>query len=179
MRFIYLFIYYAVARYIPSFPSSLLLFRVISQFGESFRVYCVKHIFKKCGEHIYIGHMAYFGSGSNIEIGDYSAIGINCKVTNNIIIGNYVMMGPNCYFLSSNGNHGYEDLSIPMIFQPKIREYERIVIGDDVWFGRDCLIMSGKNIGNHSIIAAGSVVCKDVPEKVVVGGNPIKIIKNR
>ena len=55
----------------------------------------------------------------------------------------------------------------------------RTIIGDDVWIGRQCLFTPCKQIGNHSIIAAGSVVCKNIPDNVIAGGNPIKIIRNR
>lgn len=128
---------------------------------------------------VYIGYKAYFGNGSAVELGDYSAIGINCHVPNNIKIGKYVMMGPNCYFLNNDGNHRYEDLTTPMIFQGKDKNKPRIYVGDDVWFGRQCLVLAGKTINSHSIIAAGSVVCKDVDKYTIVGGNPIKIIKKR
>lgn len=50
-----------------------------------------------------------------------------------------------------------------------------IVIGDGVWIGFGALILPGVTIGNKAIIAAGSVVHKDVPEQTIVGGNPIKI----
>ena len=52
-----------------------------------------------------------------------------------------------------------------------------IVIGKNVWIGANATIVPGVTIGNGSIIAAGAVVTKDVPENVVVGGVPAKIIK--
>lgn len=52
-----------------------------------------------------------------------------------------------------------------------------IIIGDDVWVGMDSIIMGGVTIGNGSVVAAGSVVTKSVPENVLVGGVPAKIIK--
>ena len=53
------------------------------------------------------------------------------------------------------------------------------VVGNDVWFGYDCLIMPGVKIGNGAIIASKSVVTQDVPVYTVVGGNPAKPIKKR
>ena len=65
--------------------------------------YCLcKHIFKKCGKHVNIERKAHFASGVDIEIGDYSGIGINAHIPNGTIIGNYVMMGPNCFILDVN-----------------------------------------------------------------------------
>lgn len=54
-----------------------------------------------------------------------------------------------------------------------------IIVGNDVWIGRESLIMPGVKIGNGSIIAARSVVTKDVPAYTIVGGNPAKIIRQR
>ena len=48
---------------------------------------------------------------------------------------------------------------------------------DDVWIGSNAVITSGVNIGHHSIIAAGAVVTKDVPENTVVGGIPAKVLR--
>jgi Acetyltransferase (isoleucine patch superfamily) len=54
-----------------------------------------------------------------------------------------------------------------------------IIIGNDVWIGRECIIMPGAKIGDGAIIGAYSVVTKDVPPYSVVGGNPARIIKKR
>lgn len=54
-----------------------------------------------------------------------------------------------------------------------------IVIGNDCWIGREATIMSGVIIGNGAVVAAGSVVTKDVPPYAIVGGNPARIIKYR
>lgn len=54
-----------------------------------------------------------------------------------------------------------------------------IIVGNDVWFGRECIIMPGIKIGDGAMIATRSVVTKDVPNYTVVGGNPAKIIKKR
>ena len=54
-----------------------------------------------------------------------------------------------------------------------------IVIGDDAWIGYDCTILSGVTIGQGAVVAAGSVVTKDVPPYAVVGGTPARVIKYR
>lgn len=54
-----------------------------------------------------------------------------------------------------------------------------ILVGHDVWFGYNCLIMNGVTIGNGAIIATGSVVAKDVPAYSIVAGNPAKVVKTR
>ena len=54
-----------------------------------------------------------------------------------------------------------------------------IIIGDDVWMGTNALICSGVKIGQGAVIAAGSIVTKDVEPYSIVGGNPAKLIKYR
>lgn len=57
--------------------------------------------------------------------------------------------------------------------------YKTVKIGDNVWFGNRVLITGNITIGEGAIIAAGSVVCKDVPDCAIVGGNPARVIKYR
>ncbi len=54
-----------------------------------------------------------------------------------------------------------------------------IVVGNDVWFGYDCLVKNGVTIGDGAIIAARAVVVKDVPPYAIVAGNPAKVVKMR
>lgn len=53
-----------------------------------------------------------------------------------------------------------------------------INIGKDVFIGTNCVILKGVSIGDRSVIAAGSVVVKDIPSDVIAGGNPCKVIKS-
>ena len=76
-------------------------------------------------------------------------------------------------------SHNHNRIDIPMIQQGFEDDHE-IIIGDDVWIGTNVTILSGVyKIGNHSIIAAGAVVTKDVPDYAIVGGVPAKIIRMR
>lgn len=54
-----------------------------------------------------------------------------------------------------------------------------VIIGNDVWIGTEAIIMSGVSIGDGAVVAARSVVTKDVPPYAIVGGNPAKMIKKR
>jgi len=54
-----------------------------------------------------------------------------------------------------------------------------VQIGNDVWLGHSCIILSGVTIGNGAVVAAGSVVVKDVPSFAIVGGNPASVIRFR
>ena len=86
------------------------------------------------------------------------------------------MMGPYCTMMTYSHNHNRID--IPMNQQGF--ETEKIkFIGNDVWIGRNVIILPNANIGNHCIIGAGAVVTKDVPDYAIVGGNPARIIRMR
>lgn len=172
-KLICLCIYYGVARFLP--PSHK---NIIGVWGGMIRLYCARHLFKYCAHNANIEHMASFGDGHDIEIGSRSCIGIHCNVPNDIKIGNDVMMGPYCYILE-NVTHVYERTDVAMIFQGSKKVASRTMIGDDVWMGRQCIMISGKTIGNHCIIGAGSVVCRNIPDWMVAGGNPIRIIRDR
>ena len=168
-QLIFLTLYYGIARWLPK---SGYLFNM----GGAARLFCCKRIFKKCGIKVNIERGAFFGKGVDIEIGDYSGIGINANIPGDTIIGDYVMMGPNVTIFPQN--HQACDISTPMMFQgntPKVRT----VIGNDVWIGQNVMMTPGRNILDGTIIGAGCVLTKDFPEYSVVGGNPSKLIRSR
>ena len=99
-------------------------------------------------------------------------------------IGNYVSIASGVKFILG-GNHYYNTFSTypfrVMCLNEEREAYSNgpIVIEDDVWIATDATILSGVNIGKGAVIAAGSVVVKDVPPYSIVGGNPAKVIKYR
>lgn len=109
-------------------------------------------------------------------MGNYSQLGINCKVENDLVMGDYVLMGPEVVIYSSM--HAYDNLEIPIMMQGA-KEIQPVTIGDDVWIGLRAVIMPGVKIGNHVIIGSGAIVTHDVPDYAVVGGVPAKIIHFR
>ena len=164
-----LVLYYGFAQYLPKSNT-------YGNVGGVIRYALCKHIFKKCGKHVNIERKAFFASGIDIEIGDYSGIGINAHIPNGTIIGDYVMMGPNCFILDVN--HKVSDVDTPMCFQGHVpKKITRI--GNDVWIGRDVHMTPGRTIADGSIIAMGAVLTKDFPPYSIVGGNPAKFIKKR
>lgn len=167
---IILILYYSFFRKLPYQP--LPGYRI----GNATRSWCAKKLFKNCVDNVVIKSMAYFGNGSNIEIGDFSQLGINCKVEEDLILGKYVLMGPDVIIYSSS--HEYENPETPVMFQGG-KERRPVVVGDDVWFGTRSIVMPGIKIGSHVIIGANSVVTKDVPDYAIVGGSPAKIIRFR
>lgn len=100
-----------------------------------------------------------------------------------LTIGSFVSIAENVRFILG-GNHPHEGFSTyPFTFSyhGKLEAQTKgpISIGDDVWIGYDVLILSGITVGQGAVIAAGSVVTKNVPPYSVVGGNPAKVIKYR
>lgn len=116
----------------------------------------------------------------------YGDLIIHCFNNNNefLKIGNYVSIGEGVEF-SLGGNHPYNYLSTypfkSLLFKESFQEPTKgkIEVHDDVWIATNAIILSGVTIGKGAVIAAGSVVIKDVPPYAIVGGNPGKIIKYR
>jgi acetyltransferase-like isoleucine patch superfamily enzyme len=103
-------------------------------------------------------------------------------------IGKYCSIAVNCYFTLSNHllNRFTTTVSPPDMHlfphgQGNPSSYSKgdIIIKNDVWIGLNCTILDGITIGNGAVIAAGSVVTKDVAPYSIVGGNPAKLIKYR
>ena len=170
----WLILFYGFANHLPNSYSP-----IVGSISNKIRIWICRHIFKECGEIETINRNCYFGNGKDVVIGDYSGIGANCYLTNDIHIGKYVMMGPDLYCISFD--HRTDDIHTPMCFQGHLEKPEDsyIIIEDDVWIGAKVIISKRKRIGHGSIIAAGAVVTHDVPNYAVVGGNPAKIIKMR
>lgn len=173
MRYFCLVLYYLLFRYLPS---NSCFIKPLGRLSAYLRYITCKHIFKSCGRGVGIERLATFGDGKNIEIGDFSNLGINCSVPSDIKIGRDVMMGPNftCYVV----NHRYDRLDIPMNKQGTTPR-TKLEIGNDVWIGRDVLLMPGGYIPNGAVVAARSVVTKKFPDYSVLGGVPAKVIKFR
>ncbi len=165
-----LYLYYSVANWLPDPP------RPIGGLAMSFRTWLASRIFQSAGKHIKIGRNVHFGSGKNVVIGNYTGINHNCWIGNDTIIGDDVMFGPEVTILS--GGHNFDRTDIPMREQGATPR-KPVVIGNDVWIGTRVIILPGVRIGAHSILAAGAVVTKDVPEYAIVAGNPAVIKKYR
>ncbi|HBY19907.1 MAG: acetyltransferase [Clostridiales bacterium GWE2_32_10] len=170
LRIIALSLYYSIARHLPCSDS------YYSFFAKNIRRALCKVIFAKQGKSCNIEHGVFFGNGSDIEIGDNSGIGINARVEGPLVIGENVMMGPDVIIYT--GNHNFNDVNIPMIKQGESKP-QKVIIEDDVWIGARVIILPGVTIGHGAIVAAGSVVTKDVVAYSIVAGVPSKKIKSR
>jgi len=115
--------------------------------------------------------------GINFIVGDDVDFALDVIVTTKggVEIGNRVLIGYRSQILSANH-------CIPLdksrVFNSG-HTYSPVFIEDDVWIGARCVILPGVRIGEGAVIAAGSVVTKNVPPFAIVGGVPAKIIKSR
>ena len=109
---------------------------------------------------VIIGNNTLIGMG-NVIIGP-STIGLN------VILAQHVVL--------SGLNHGYKDIKIPIQLQEVSKSL--ITIKDDCWIGANVVIIAGVTIGRHSVVAAGAVVTKHIPEYSVAVGNPTRVIKS-
>ena len=133
----------------------------------------LKQILGTMGEQVTVNTPFWCDYGYNIEIGEnfYSNHNLIILDCNKVKFGNNVFIGPNCSFYCAEH---------PLDITQRNRglEYAKpITVGDNVWFGGSVTVLSGVTIGNGAVIGAGSIVTKDVPDNVVVAGNPAKIIK--
>lgn len=138
----------------------------------------------KCsfGDNLYLTAWSQFSKNLNPVL---ISIGNNCDfgAFNHITATNQISIGNNCltgkWVTISDNNHGttsFEDFQLP----PQQREVVSkgaVIIDNNVWIGDKATILGGVKIGDGVVVAANSVVTKDIPPYSVVAGNPAKIIK--
>lgn len=117
-----------------------------------------------------------FETYNSIEIGNNVFVGFNCEFNSStkIIVGDDCLIASFCTF-SDNG-HSFNNNEL-IRSQPCTKQ--DIVVGNNVWIGTHCSILQGVHIGEGSVIGAGSVVNKSIPENEVWAGVPAKFIRNR
>jgi maltose O-acetyltransferase len=163
-------LYYGFAQWLP------VSYMPGGRIAQAIRSVVCRPLFRSCGKNLNVEYGAFFHSGSTISIGDNSGIGVKAHVSGTITIGNDVMMGKDVIIMTVN--HTFDRTDIPMNRQGFGKE-KPVVIEDDVWICDRVIILPGVRVGKGSILGAGAVVTKDVPEYAIVGGMPAKVIKYR
>jgi acetyltransferase-like isoleucine patch superfamily enzyme len=108
-----------------------------------------------------IGHRVFINEGTILDA-NYS-----------ISIGDDTMLGPYCLVIDSNHDFGSDTLPI----RDQGCTYEPVSIGKGCWIGAHVVILAGVTIGDHSVVAANSTVCRDVPPDCVAAGTPAREIR--
>ena len=137
------------------------------------RTEILTELFGSIGANSYIEPTFRCDYGFNIHVGANFYANFDCVFLDVCEIS----IGDNCFI--APGVHIYT-ATHPLNAQERISGVESgipVKIGHNVWIGGRAVINPGVNIGNNVVVASGSVVTKDVPDNVVVGGNPAKVIK--
>ncbi|WP_233095516.1 acyltransferase [Shewanella putrefaciens] len=137
----------------------------------------------------------HFGKNSNVRPGSYIIETDKVSIGNNVVIrphtmifaspdksvyslhvciGDNVLIGSGVHIYVSN--HKFDELD-KLIIEQGHSPVNPVIIEDDVWIGANAIILPGVTIGQHSVIAAGSIVTKSVPRFTMVAGVPAKVLK--
>lgn len=125
------------------------------------------------GEHFRLIPPFYTDCGRNIAVGDRVFINQNCTFYSlaDITIGDDVMIGPNVSLITSEHPVAPSQRRAYLLGKP-------IVIERGVWIAAGVTVIGGVTIGENSVVAAGSVVTRDVPANTLVAGNPARVIRS-
>lgn len=135
------------------------------------------------GEQVWITPPFHVDYGCNIRLGDHCEVNMNCTFLDPapITIGNWALIAPNVQIYTV-----YHPTAAAERFGPAKEDGSfsfcksltaPVTIGDHVWIGGGSIILPGVTIGNNVVIGAGSVVTHDVPDNVIVCGNPARILR--
>lgn len=164
------------------------------------RLFINKYKLKNCGDRVwfdnnvkFLRYMNNISIGNNVVFKEGARI-LSCNKKSEIIIGENTTIGYHTFIVSSlSVKIGRNSLIAPFVYiiddnhqikkginiNQQDHDKEPIVIGDDVWIGAKAMILKGVTIGDGAIIAAGSIVTKDVESNAVYGGIPAKKISER
>lgn len=141
--------------------------------GEK-RTALLKELLGSTGENVHMRPNIRFDYGYNTYVGENFFANYDCTILDvaEVRFGDNCMLGP-----------GVQIYTVTHPFHPAERnsgkEYAKsITFGNNVWIGGSAIINPGVTVGDNVVIASGAVVTKDVPENVLVGGNPARIIKH-
>lgn len=126
-----------------------------------------------------IAFASRFSERPTLEIGDGTVIGHDCSFTvaRRVTIGRHCLFAPRVWIADSNG-HSTDPTARRAGLPPRPEEVRPVTIGDNVWLGTGAMIFPGVTVGEGSVVAAASVVRRDVAPYTVVAGNPAVKVKD-
>ena len=129
-------------------------------------------LFGAGGDSVWMQPPFYCDYGSNIHLGERVFFNFNCIVLDvcRVTIGDYTLFGPAVQIYTATHPMNAE-------LRRKQEFAKPIEIGSDVWVGGGAIICPGVRIGSKSVIGAGSVVTRDIPDGVFAAGNPCRVIR--
>ena len=136
--------------------------------GKNCRIEIGAHVIFAEGAAVFIGPGASFTLGDHIFIGRNSVIAANEAIR----IGSGTQIAHQVTLIDTD--HKHDDPYRPLREQGQITA--PIDIGSEVWVGALAIILRGRKIGDHAVIAGGAVVTKDVESRTLVGGNPARVL---
>lgn len=147
------------------------------------RVYAVRKNVS-LGSSVHIGLGSILWAPNHLSVGNDVYIGKGCTIEVDGKIGNYVLIA-NQVGLIGRLDHNYKSVGVPIRYSPWVGDNlehlldGEIIIEDDVWLGFGAIVLSGVHIGRGAIVAAGSVVTKNIAPYEIVGGTPARPIGQR
>lgn len=133
----------------------------------------LKELLGRCGNHVFIEDGFHMSYGSHVYLEDHFYANFNLTIIDDgeVYIGNRTMIGPNVTICTTGH-------PVDPTYREMVAHYSLpIHIGKNVWIGSNSVILPGVTIGDNTVIGAGSIVTKDIPENVVAVGNPCKILR--
>jgi acetyltransferase-like isoleucine patch superfamily enzyme len=148
---------------------------MLQDFAIKLRRILAKRVFKRCGEDVVIHHNVLFNFGRNIELGDGVFLNRDVMLDDRapLTIGDHTMIAAGVVI--ETHSHAFDDFSVPLPHGGRIPA--PVHIGSNTLLGYKVAVMAGLTIGDRCIVAANSVVTKDVPDRTIVGGVPARVIK--
>lgn len=133
----------------------------------------IRKLLGKTGKRFCITAPFWCDYGFNIEIGENFYTNHNCVILDGakVTFGDNVFIAPNCIFSTAGHPLDAEQRNMGL-------EYAYpITVGDNVWFGASVTVLPGVTIGSNTVIGAGSIVNKDIPDGVIAVGNPCRVLR--
>jgi maltose O-acetyltransferase len=138
------------------------------------RARLIRELLPSCGRGVWIEPPFYCDYGTNITLGDKVFFNFNCVVLDvcHVHIGSRALFGPAVQVYAATHPLSARERS------GGLESGKPVWIGDDVWVGGGAIVNPGVRIGSRSVIGAGSVVTRDIPEGVFAAGNPCRVIRD-
>lgn len=154
------------------------MIKKVLNFIRNFLIFRIRYPWIKIGRNIHCQWNAYFWSPrKHIVLGSNICIGAYCIFLVDLEIGNKVLIADNVAFINRD-DHQYDIVGKTMWDSGRGDKF-KVVVEGDVWISHGAIVLSPARIGRGAIVAAGSVITRDVPRYAIVGGVPAKVLKMR